>query len=87
MFTGVETGTPHAIIQPVINRLKLYFDAEPEQSSDLAKIVAVLNKAFSPHVNAKMVGDEAVIQCKNKTVWINTHCLVTGVASTPSCSE
>jgi hypothetical protein len=71
------------------NRLKLYFDAESEppehgysEYSDLAKIVHVLNKTLSPHVRAKMVGNEAVIQCKNKTVWINSHCLVSGESST-----
>jgi hypothetical protein len=64
------------------NRLKSYFDAEPKQSSDLAKIVIALNKTLSPYVRAKMVGDEAVIQCKNKTVWINAHCLVSGESST-----
>lgn len=75
----------------MINRLKLYFDQEPELSesdqfgerSDLAKIVAILNKSLSPHVQAKMVGEKAVIKCKNKTVWIDSHCLVAGEASTP----
>ena len=67
----------------MINRLKLYFDTEPEKASDLAKIVAILNKTLAPNISAKMVGDEAVICAKNKTVWINSHCLVTGEASTP----
>ena len=73
------------------NRLKKFFDQEAtapkfdesEQVGDLAKIVAILNKSLSPHVRAKMVGEEAVIQCKNKTVWINSHCLVTGESATP----
>jgi hypothetical protein len=54
------------------------------ERSDLAKIVAALNQTLSPHVNAKMVGDEAVFRCENKTVWINTHCLVTGESSISS---
>jgi hypothetical protein len=73
------------------NRLKWYFDQEANanepagahQGGDLAKIVAILNKTLAPHVRAKMVGGEAVIRAKNKTVWINAHCLVTGEASTP----
>jgi hypothetical protein len=74
------------------NRLKLYFDQESNDAEfhdhdfgelgDLAKIVAILNKSLSPHVQAKMVGDKAVIKCKNKTVWIDSHCLVAGEAST-----
>jgi hypothetical protein len=69
----------------VVNRLKLYFDAETKKSSDLAKIVDILNKTLSPHVQARMIKEnEAMIRCKNKTVWINTQCVVTGQASTPS---
>lgn len=68
------------------NRLKLYFDRRHEQKSDLAKIVEALNQTLWPHVRARMEGDEAVIECENKTVWINSHCLVSGEASTPGSS-
>jgi hypothetical protein len=54
------------------------------ERSDLAKIVAALDKTLSPHVNAKMVGDQAVIRCENKTLCINTQYLVTGESSIPS---
>jgi hypothetical protein len=73
------------------NRLKKYFGDESSEEisnlqppqSDLSKLIRILNKSFSPHVQAKMIGDEAKIRCKNKTVWIDQHCLVTGEASTP----
>jgi hypothetical protein len=65
------------------NRLKPYLDKIPEGASDLAKIVAALNNTLWPDVRARMEGDEAVIECKNKTVWINQHCLVSGECSTP----
>jgi hypothetical protein len=67
----------------VSNRLKIYFDAENQKTSDLSKIVEILNDKLAPHVTAKMVGNEAVIRAKNKAVWINTHCLVSGQSSTP----
>jgi hypothetical protein len=73
------------------NRLKRFFVAESKrpgngnrERSDLAKIVAALNKTLSPYVNGKKAGGKAVIRCENKTVWINTHCLVTGESSIPS---
>jgi hypothetical protein len=67
------------------NRLKWYFDQKSNAGGcgDLEKIVGILNKTLSPHVHAKMIGNKAVIQCKNKTVWINAHCLVTGESATP----
>jgi hypothetical protein len=76
------------------NRLKQFFDQGPtppkycshckRDGRDLEKIVAILNKAFSPHVKAKMAGGEAVITCKSKTVWIDARFLVTGESSTES---
>ena len=87
----MEFGTLYANNSGVKNRLKWLFDQEENGiesydgslDSDLKKIVAILNKTLSPNVTAKMVGDEAVIRAKNKTVWINAHCLVTGESSTP----
>ena len=79
----MEIGTVYANYFRVINRLKNYFDAENQQSSDLTKIVAILNDKLSPHVSAEMIGEEAVIRAKNKAVWINAHCLVSGESSTP----
>ena len=64
-------------------RLKQGFDAPREDGSDLAKIVAILSSEFWPHVRAHMDGDEAVIQFKNKAVWINSRCLVSGEVSIP----
>ncbi|HEV2328084.1 MAG TPA: hypothetical protein VGY56_04760 [Verrucomicrobiae bacterium] len=77
------------------NRLKWYFDqtssgdefSNPDEFGDLAKIVANVNQSLSPHVSAKIVGDEAVVQCKNKTVWIDKNCLVTGESFTPLVSR
>jgi hypothetical protein len=72
------------------NRLIRYFQSEPDPFSngvsadDLAKIVDSLNQAFWPDIQAEMDGDEAMIRCKNKTVWINTHCLVSGEAVSPT---
>ena len=65
------------------NRIGHYLGAEPAETSDLAKIVAALNETLWPYVHARMEGDEAVIECGNKTVWINAHCLVSGESSAP----
>jgi hypothetical protein len=82
-FFYAITGLSLAGQDSMKNRVGDYLGAKPAETSDLAKIVAALNETFWPYVHARMEGDEAVIECNNKTVWINAHCHISGESTTP----